>query len=126
MKDVKLKRKIGSVILFAIIVGAVGSYFGRNIYMKHKYPCRYRTYESLMKQYPELQEIWNRKIAYLDTLEAAQKILSAQLELAVKRGTITESQAFKKELKMFDQTIAGDDKFEEEFQATCRRLTGTE
>ena len=79
-----------------------------------------------MKQYPELQEIWNRKIGYLDKREAAEKILCAKLELAVKRGKITESQALEKELKMFEKTIAGDDKFDEEFQAACRRLTGTE
>ena len=124
MNDIKRKREIGAIIL--IIVIAVGAYVGKDIYMKYKYPCKYRTYESLMKEYPELEKIWDRKMAYLDAREAAEKIFSAQLELATKRGTITEDQAMEKELKMFDQTLEGESKFEEEFQSMCRRLTGTE
>jgi hypothetical protein len=124
MNDIKRKREIGANIL--IIVIAVGAYVGKDIYMKYKYPCKYRTYESLMKEYPELEKIWDRKMAYLDAREAAEKIFSAQLELATKRGTITEDQAMEKELKMFDQTLEGESKFEEEFQSMCRRLTGTE
>jgi hypothetical protein len=65
-------------------------------------------------------------MAYLDAREAAEKIFSAQLELATKRGTITEDQTMEKELKMFDQTLEGESKFEEEFQSMCLRLTGTE
>jgi len=124
MNDIKRKRKIGTIILIILI--AVGAYVGRDIYLKYKYPCKYRTYESLIKEYPALQQIWDRKMAYLDTREAAQKILSAQLELATKRGTITADQAIEKEQKMFDQTLEGDSNFEEEFQSMCRQLTGAE
>lgn len=118
------KRKGLWIILIVVIV--VGFYFGRDIYLKQKYPCRYRSYASLMKEYPELETIWNRKIAFLDAREASQKILSAKLELAIKRGRMTEAQTSEIEQKMFDQTLAGEEKFDAEFGATCRRLTGTQ
>jgi hypothetical protein len=89
---------------------------------------RYRRQpQSDERHYEEVQQkIWDRKMAYLDAREAAEKIFSAQLELATKRGTITEDQTMEKELKMFDQTLEGESKFEEEFQSMCLRLTGTE
>jgi hypothetical protein len=77
-----------------------------------------------MKEFPTLREIWDRKVAYLDAQEAAEKIMAAKLELAVKRGAITQTQAFEQEEKMFEQTMAGEQKFEEQFQAECKRLTG--
>ncbi len=122
-KDSTHKMKFIILILTFIIAGI---YIGKDIYMKHKNPCRYETYSALMKKYPELEKIWNSKIAYLDGREAAEKIFSAQLELSVKRGTITEEQAMEKESKAFDQTLAGEERFDKEFQATCQRLTGTE
>jgi hypothetical protein len=39
-------------------------------------------------------------MAYLDAREAAEKIFSAQLELATKRGTITEDQTMEKEFQL--------------------------
>jgi hypothetical protein len=124
MNKGKYKRKGLWIILIVVIV--LGFYFGRDIYLKQKYPCQYRPYASLMKEYPELEIIWNRKIAFLDAREAAQKILSAKLELAIKRGRMTEAKALEIEQKMFDQTLAGEEKIDTEFGATCRRLTGTQ
>jgi hypothetical protein len=118
-------KKYFIIVILTFIVVIAGIYIGRDIYMKHKDPCRYKTYSALMKTYPELEKIWNSKIAYLDGREAAEKIFSAQLELAVKRGTITEEQAMEKESKAFNQTLAGEERFDKEFQATCQRLTGT-
>ena len=118
------KRKVVWIILPIIIV--MGIYFGRDFYLKQKYPCRHRSYASLMKEYKELVAIWNKKIAFLDAQEAEEKILSAKLELAIKKGTITEKQAMEMELKMFDRSLEGEARFDAEFQATCRHLTGTQ
>ena len=122
----KYKFKRAWVIAICIIVISSGLYVGRSYYLKQKYPCRYRTHESLMREYPALKEIWKRKIAYLDTREAAEKILSAKLELAVKRGAMTEAKALALEEGMFNKTLAVDARFDEEFEAECRRLTRTQ
>jgi hypothetical protein len=78
-----------------------------------------------MIQYPELEEIWNRKIAYLDEREALEKIEAARRELAVKRGKLGEFESFERGEALFDETMRGEEEFATEFQAECHRLTGT-
>ncbi len=120
------KAKRAVIVIGLFVAAGLMVLVGWDLYKKEQWPCKHRSYASLMTEYPSLIDIWNRKIAYLDTREAAEKILSAKLELAVKRGFMTDTKAFEREQKMFEQTMAVDEEFERQFQAECKRLTGTE
>lgn len=93
-------------------------------YKRKNEPCRYLSYEDLIASYPTLKEIWNRKMAYLAERGAAEKIQSARVELAVKRGAIDEMRAFELEQRMWDQTMKGEEEFETRFRVECQRITG--
>ena len=113
---------VWTVIIIAIVITC--SYFGTELYLKQKHPCAYRSYESLMTEYPQLRDPWKRKVAYVEAREAAEKALSANLETAIERGTMTERQAVKLQREMFEETLRNEAKFDEEFESECRRLTG--
>ncbi len=114
---------VWTVTLIAILT--ICSYLGWELYLTKEHPCTYRSYESLMTEYPQLRETWKRKIAYVDAREAAENELSANLEIAIERGTVTHRQALKLQREMFEETVRNEAKFDEEFESECRRLTGT-
>ena len=120
----KRPQRTGLTMLIVVVAGITIAICWRT-YKERSRPCEYQTADQLMQKYPTLKNIWEQKIAYMDTREAAEKILSAKLELAVKRGNLSDEKSFDIENRMFEQTMKGLEHFEGEFTLECQRVTGT-
>ena len=120
------RKSLLGITIFWAAVAAIVTAYGYHEYRKRIVdPCQHRTYESLMNEFPELETIWEEKIAYLDEREALEKIEAARMELAVKQGRLTEADAFDIGMRLFEETMAGEERYSERFQVQCRTVTGT-
>jgi hypothetical protein len=79
-----------------------------------------------MREFPSLKAIWDQKITFMDAREAEEKIMQAKLELWVKRDAMTQERASEIEQIMFQQTMSGAIRYDEEFQSECKRVTNTQ
>jgi hypothetical protein len=112
-------------LILGILVIWIVSAIAWSHYRSEHWPCEYRTYESLMTEYPSLRELWNQNVALMNMREYEEKITIARSELLEQQGKIHMTEVFNREMKETEKTFSLMAAHSKKFTAQCHLLTGS-
>lgn len=118
----KFEMKLILGVLFIWIVSAIVW----SDYQSKRWPCEYRTYESLIAEYPSLKVLWDQNTALINMPEYEEKITIARLELWEQQGKIDMTEVFDREMQEAEKTFSLIEVQSKKFTAQCHLLTGSE